>query len=224
MKKVLVGCLVVVVLGIVALVGAGFFVYRATAPMVQNAREYLAGLSELGKLSDLERDVKNQAPYTAPSSGELTEAQVQRFARVQDGVRKEMGQRFDQINAKYKHLENSNPDQAVATFTEAMAALKEVATVLVDARRLQVNAMNQEGFSQSEYEWVRDRVFQAAGVEAVSKIPLDKITEALKNQTNIEDLEAPEVPKPDVPEKNRELVKPYLNRVNEWVPLAFFGL
>ena len=31
-------------------------------------------------------------------------------------------------------------------------------------------------------------------------------------------------PKAEVPEKNRELVKPYLSGWTSWIPLAFFGL
>ena len=35
----------------------------------------------------------------------------------------------------------------------------------MQARRYQVDALNQEQFSQAEYCWVRDRIFQAAGMK-----------------------------------------------------------
>ena len=47
---------------------------------------------------------------------------------------------------------------------------------------------------------------------------------AVREGTGMEDFSAPRVPTRDVPEKNRELVKPYLKQMDEWIPLAFFGL
>ena len=105
-----------------------------------------------------------------------------------------------------------------------MNSLREIGGIFVDARRYQVEALNKEQFSQAEYSWVRDRVFQAAGVEAVSRVDLKSLAEAAKQNTGLTDLQAPELPKVEVPEKNRALVKPHLSRMDEWIPLAFFGL
>jgi hypothetical protein len=220
MKKVLVGCLVVIVLCVIALGVGGFFLYRAASPVIDNARNYLQGLSELGKL---EKEIKNQSPYSAPASGELTEAQVQRFVRVQDSVRAALGQRMTEIDEKYKHLKNTEGGQQ-PSFTEVMAALSELGNVFLQARRFQVNALNTEGFSQEEYSWVRDRVFQAAGVEVTNMIDLRKLEDAVERGTGIEDIGVDRLPRSNVPEKNRALVKPHLSKMDDWIPLAFFGL
>jgi hypothetical protein len=71
---------------------------------------------------------------------------------------------------------------------------------------------------------VRDRVFQAAGVEITRSVDLKKLEEAVRNGTGIQDIRAPEIPMPRVPEKNRALVKPHLTKMDDWLPLAFFGL
>ena len=42
--------------------------------------------------------------------------------------------------------------------------------------------------------------------------------------TGIDDIKAPTIPTMSVPEKNRALIKPYLDRMDQWIPLAFFGL
>ena len=222
MKKLLIGCLVIVVLGVVAFMAGGYFLYRAASPMVQSARDAWTRMSELG---EIEKDIKNTASYAAPASGELTEAQMQRFARVQDGVRAALGQRFDEIEKKYESL-NTDVEKGgrEPSFTEAMSALSDMATVFVQARRYQVEAMNKEGFSQAEYTWVRSQVFQAAGMEVTNMIDLKKMQEALRTGTGIDDIGAPDVPTLKVPEKNRALVKPYLEKMDEWIPLAFFGL
>ena len=45
-KKLLAGCLVVLVLGVIVAVVGGYFLYRAASPMLQNARNYLEGMAE----------------------------------------------------------------------------------------------------------------------------------------------------------------------------------
>lgn len=222
MKKLLVGCLAIAVLGVVLLAAGGYFLYRAASPMIQSARDFAAGLAEMG---DIDREIKNTSAYAAPASNELTPAQVERFVRVQESVRKALGDRMKEIDEKYKRFNvEEGGNQTAPSITEAISALKDMANVFVQARRFQVNALNQEGFSQAEYSWVRDRVFQAAGVELGSHIDITKIEEAVRNGTGIQDIEAPDLPKPDVPAKNRELVKPHADKMGEWLPLAFFGM
>jgi hypothetical protein len=218
-KKLLVGCLVIVVLGAVVFAVGGYFLYRAATPVLENARNYVRGMSELG---ELEKEILNTAAYAPPESGELTDAQMQRFVRVQDSVRASLGQRFNEIEAKYQHLKADRQQQP--SVSEVVSALGDMANVFVQARRFQVHALNQEGFSQAEYTWVRDRVFQAAGMEITSMIDLQKLGEAVREGTGIENIGAPKVPSPKVPEKNRALVKPHLDKMEHWIPLTFFGL
>lgn len=221
MKKLLVGCLVIAVLGAIVVAVGGYFLYRAASPVLENARTYLEEMSELG---ELDKQITNTAPHAPPETGELTEAQVVRFVRVQDGVRAALGQRFNEIEQKYQHLKANAEARQQPTVSEMLSALSDIANVFVQARRFQVNALNQEGFSQVEYSWVRDRVFQAAGMEVTSMVDLKKLESAVREGTGIDNIGAPRVPSPDVPEKNRALVKPHLSKMDEWLPLAFFGL
>lgn len=219
MKKLLVGCLVILVLGGVILAVGSYFLYRAASPLIEDARQYVQGMSEL---DDLERRITNRASYTLPASGELTESQVQRFVRVQEHVRAELGQRFSQIEERYRRLNTG--DRQDVPFTELLGSLREIAGVYVEARRYQVDALNREAFSQEEYSWVRDRMFQAAGMEIGSRIDLGKLEEAVREQTGLEGARADRLPMRDVPAANRALVKPYVDRMDEWLPLVFFGL
>lgn len=221
MKKLLIGCLVILVLGGVLLAVGAYMLYRAASPVMEDARNYLRGMAELG---ELEKDIVKRVEYAPPSSGELTEAQMERFVRVQDGVRAALGQRMTEIEEQYKHLKANAPNAQQPTMSEALGALREIASVFVQARRYQIDALNREGFSQSEYSWVRDRVFQAAGVEVTHMIDLQRVERAIREGTGISTIGAPRGPRIDVPEKNRALVKPYLGRMDNWIPLAFFGL
>ena len=223
MKKLLAGCLVVAVLGAVALAVAGFFAWRMAQPYVEDAGEYVAGFRRLGDLSELDRRVANTAPYAPSETGELSDAQVDRFVRVQEQVRGALGARFSELQAKYQHLEGEMSDgRRTLSFTEAASALTDLSSLVVDARRVQVDAINAQGFSQGEYNWVRTRIYQAAGLEA-SGFSLDDI-QRFARQGTAHGIEIPEVTLPEIPARNRELVRPHVPKLKEWMPLAFFGL
>jgi hypothetical protein len=222
MKKFVIGCLALLGLAAVVVAAGSYFLYRAATPYIEDARGYLRGLAELG---ELEKGIVNTSPHTAPVSGELTEAQMQRYARVQDHVRTALGQRMKNFEEKYKHLSGNGADTTTQpSFRDVMSALGDLANVFVEARRYQVDALNKEGFSQREYTWVRQQVFEAAGMEVANMVDLTQIERAVRDGTGVEDFKAPRLPEPDVPAKNRELVKPYLKHFDEWLPLAFFGL
>lgn len=223
MKKLLTGCLVILVLGAIALSIGVYVAYRAASPAVQSARDYLDRFSQLG---ELQKEIKNQTPFNAPATGELTKEQVDRFARVQSFVRSALGERFDEIEAKYKRLEanagnSSAPPQP--SMSEVMSAFRELAGAVFDARRWQIEALNRERFSSAEYSWVRARVYAAAGANVLS---LEQLAQAARRGTGIDSIQAPKRDLVDlkVPERNRELLKPHLKQLDEWLPLAFFGL
>ena len=220
MKKFVIGCLVVLVLAAVVVAAGSYFLYRAASPYIEDARNYVRGLSELG---ELEKEIKNTSPHTPPASGELTEAQVQRFGRVQEHVRNALGQRMREFEEKYKDLSSNSTTKREPSFTELMNGLRDLANVFLDARRYQVEALNKEGFSQPEYSWVRLRVFEAAGIEVANMMDLSKMQQAIRDGTGVENI-TPDLPTPDIPARNRELVKPYMDKFDEWLPLAFFGL
>ena len=221
MKKLLAGCLVVVALGVVVAVAGSYLLYRAASPFIEDARSYLSGMAQL---EEIERDVAKIDPYTPPPSGELTEEQVLRFARVQQHVRASLGQRMREIEEKYQHLKANAPSDARAGLTDLLSGLKDISSVYVHARRYQVDALNKEGFSQEEYSWVRDRMYQAAGLELSSRIDLQKLEDAVRRETGAGDILQDRLPRANVPPRNRELVKPYIAQMQDWLPLLFFGL
>jgi hypothetical protein len=216
MKKVLIVCLVLFLLIGAAAISAGyFFIYKP-------AKQYIATFTQLQVLPKLEADVKNQATYIAPNNGELTTAQVQRFLDTQQAIRAHLGQRVDQIGAKYRWLEKSADSKERPPVSELVGALKEMAGLIVEAKRAQVDALNQQHFSVSEYEWTRARVYEASG------IPLD-----LSFQAAIREAAAGKMPAFDklgqansavVPDANRALVSPHLKQLTDSAGLAFFGL
>ncbi|MGE0043519.1 MAG: hypothetical protein AB7H88_19605 [Vicinamibacterales bacterium] len=229
MKKLLGGCLVAGLLLGAGLAVAGYFAYRAARPTLDSARAYLAGLSGLGDLSAVEAELTRTEAYAPPATGELTADQVARFVRVQQHVRDALGARMDEIEAKYRNLKLNRDDAQAASVADALRALGEVSRVVVDGRRFQVEALNRERFSRTEYEWVRARVYQAAGHELAGGLDLGQVERLARGGladagVAVPDVRLPSVPLPEVPARNRELVRPVADRLGEWLPLAFFGL
>lgn len=218
MKKILAGCLVVLVIAAIGFAAAGFYAYRAMRPMIDNAANYMDKAREVAKLSD---DIKIKTPFEAPANGELTQQQVERFIAVQTRVRSDLGDRWGQVEKKSQELKaKADANSKDLSFSEFTSVFSDIANIWLEARQSQVTALNIQRFSESEYEWVRNRVYEAAGVELAGQIDLSKI-EALAGSQGVT---VPKVDLPKVPEKNIELVKPHAAKIKEWIPMAVLGL
>jgi hypothetical protein len=220
-QKLLVGCLVVIVLAVIALGVGGFFAYRAASPALQQARDYVTNLGRLGELADLDKQITRRGAFDAPANGELTESQVTHFVKVQQHMREGLGTRMKDIETKYQGLSKDSSRQP--TPSELFSGLADIAGLFVDARRYQVEALNSEGLSQAEYDWVKGRVYAAAGMQLASGVDLRQLEKMAKDGAEQVGVTPPSLPSPDVPERNRELVKPHLAEMKGWLPLAFFG-
>jgi hypothetical protein len=225
MRKFLAGCLVGLVLIAVAGSVAAYLVWRAARPVVDSVTHVADGLKGLRAADDIERELTNRAAFSAPQSGELTPEQVARFIRVQHQVRAALGSRIDAFTAKYRELSGVAADgsPSVPSLPQLIAGLSDVPVVYLDALRAQVQAMNAEGFSRDEWSWVRLRVYQAAGLDAVRYDARD-LERAIKSVADGVQARVPEVTLPDAPARNRELVKPYVGELTTWLGMAVFGL
>ena len=108
MKKVAIGCGIVLIL--LAIVGGGvsWYVYH-------KAKSYISGFAELGKIPDIERGVTNTTAFTAPETGDLTAEQLDRYLKVQDKVRTMLGEQYTKLDAQYKELaDRLNKNQGTA--------------------------------------------------------------------------------------------------------------
>jgi hypothetical protein len=225
MKKLLVGCLVVVVLlGIAGVVGA-YFLWRAAKPMVESATALAGNLTRFSEAAALEDRLTSTARYQGPASDEITPAQLERFLRVQAHVKRTLGERAEAFKEKYKEIGSTRPDgtETPPSLSQLLAGLSDLSGIYLEARRAQVDALNTEGFSREEYSWVRTRVYQAAGVEVVRFEPRE-LERLLKQAAAGTEVDAPDVRLPDVPAANRALVKPHAAQLMEWVAMASFGL
>ncbi len=217
MKKWVFGCLG---LFIIVAVGGGYAAYRF---LYLPGKAYVQSFTQLKVVPELNAQVTNKASYTPPAGNVLNAATVERFVRAQQAIQTQMGARLQELDLKYKSLAErlQNKDEK-PTFGEAMSVLKDVTGLFVDAKHAQVQALNANGFSLAEYEWTRARVYDALGMPmntTMQQIISDASAGRMPDVKKLQD-----TTQVQVPEKNRELVKPYTKELTEGAPLAFFAL
>lgn len=224
MKKFAIGCLIVLALGLVV---GGVGMYFAYDRLIKPGIAMVASFRELARLGEIEKDIKSTAAFSAPANGELTEAMVSRFVKVQQHIEQKLGPRLKELKAKselVQQLDNgNNGSKGKFTFTDVATGIKDLVATILEAKSAQVEALNQSDFSLKEYEWVRNQAYAAVGIAAVG-IDMKKLA-AEAQAGNVTSLPKPERDVTgDVPARNKELVAPYEKQLQSWAPLAFFGL
>jgi hypothetical protein len=213
-KKLAIGCVVLLALGVVGAGGASYYAYRKVSST-------FAGFAELGSLPALERSVRNQRPFTPPPSGEPSQAQVARLLEIQGAVRGRLGAKADEIERRYHRLLAKDKATAV-DLPELLSAYRDLAGGYLDAKRAQVDALNGAGLSLAEYRWIRSRSYAALGMPL-----LDVDVSGM-----IEDVKAgrePAMPAARLTGDSasaalRARVEPHRKALEANVGLAFFGL
>jgi hypothetical protein len=222
LKKVAIGCSAALLIFFVLAAALGYyFVYRP-------ASAYIASMRQFAEIPEIEKNVANTAPFTAPDNNELTEDMVKRFVQVQEAMEARLGTRSADLKTKYDQLEQAQKREGrQPTLTETLGALKDLSGIIVEAKRAQVDALNGVRFSLDEYRWVRGRVYAAAGVP-LTELNLrdfepEKVAAAARSGSTPAPVQNAAI-EGEVPERNRELVKPYAAKMQQWVALGFFGL
>lgn len=218
MKKLAIGCgVVLLLLGIVA-AGATYYVIR-------QARAVFAQLQALDRVPEIERGVRARAGYEPPASGEVTTAQVEKLMKVQSLVRQRLGQRFNELEGKYKALMDKK-EATVVDLPAILGAYRDVAAAWMEAKRSQVDALNAVDLSLDEYKWIREQCYRALGAPYmdfdVAKI-VEQIRSGAANMANPPGQIRGSIG-PAGPEANRKAIEPFKKQLQENLALASFGL
>jgi hypothetical protein len=106
--------------------------------------------------------------------------------------------------------------------TEALGALGDLGSLIVEAKRAQVEALNSAGFSLDQYNWTRKVVYEAAGLPM--SIDFSQVIAKASSGEKLDSTTMQEAAFGDVPQHNKELVSPHVEKLRERAGLAFFGL
>ena len=216
MKKFAIGCGIVLLVVGLAGAGAAYYLYRQVSSTV-------AQFAELGQIPDLERSVRNRAPYTPPVSEELTESQIEKLVQVQAEVRRRIGERMKDFQAKYKTLAEKN-DATIVDAPALMRAYSDLAATWLDAKRGQIEALNAAGLSLDEYRWIRDQAYRALGQPFVDLDIAKIVDEARRGITSETAGQLRGAIGPSGPQSNRALIERFKKQLEENLALASFGL
>lgn len=215
MKKVGIGCAIVGGVMVIALVVAGMWAART-------AKDYLEGYAELSKIPELNEQVANQSPYQAPADGRLTARQVEQYVSVQQSIREELGRRFRALEEKYDRLsETVEAEGRDANVREILQAWSDIVALVMDAKRAQVDALNETNLSLQEYHWIRTQTLMALGYGAIG-FDLEALAEDPSNVLNA--AQQADTPDMEAMQHNRALLTDYEESMEDWIALGFFGL
>ncbi len=214
MKKLAIGCGVALLITGIAGAGVAYYVYRQVSTTV-------AQFAELGRIADIEKDVRNRVSFTPPSTEELTEAQLEKLAQVQTHVRQKLGERIKAFEAKYQALAEKK-DATLADAPALLNAYRDLAATWMDAKRSQVEALNNANLSLDEYRWIRTQAYRALGQPFVD-LDIAKIIEDAKRGVTEQAGQLRGAIGPDGPEANRKLVEKFKKLLEDNIALASFG-
>ncbi|MFY2764177.1 hypothetical protein [Arenimonas sp. MALMAid1274] len=156
-KKWLSGCLIVIVVLLLGLAAAWWFVLR---PMWNAGSEWVGEAKAWTQTLDLGEGVVNKEPFTAPDDGRLTPEQVQALVQVQQVFVQEMGADLGQLAERVRQAQALRQG-GEASFQDMAAAYSEMTRLLKRAREAQLKGVNQAGLSREEYHFIRSQALAA---------------------------------------------------------------
>jgi len=156
-KKWLVGCLAVILVVVLGIGAAWWFVLR---PMWSAGSDLVQGAKDWATTVDLGKDIINTTPYTPPADGRLTPAQVQSLVQVQEVFVAEMGADLGRLAQRAREAQ-ALKNGGEASFQDVATAYSELSSLLRRARDAQAKGVNQAGLSRDEYAFIRRQAFAA---------------------------------------------------------------
>jgi hypothetical protein len=206
-KKLLTGCLVVV---LVLVIGAGAAWWFLLRPMWSAGGEMLSGAKDWATSLDLGKDITNQAPYDPPADGRLTPAQVEALVRVQEVVVSEMGSDLRLLAERARAAQAARSAEQPPSLADMSTAYRETAALLGRLKAAQAAGVNAAGLSREEYAFVRR--------QAIAALPLLVDVQAVPGLPGIPGLSAG-APEDDAAREaarhNAELLRPHLPLLRE---------
>jgi hypothetical protein len=220
MKKWVFGCLG---LFLVLAAAGGYVAYRF---VYLPGKAYVQSFTQLKVVPELNAQITNKSAYTPPADNVVSSASVERVVQVQRAVQTRMGERVKELEARFKFLEErARASGGEPSFREAVEALKEITALFIDAKKAQVDALNAQNISLAEYEWTRARAYEALGLPmdfTLQQIIRDVSAGKVPDAEALEKMQAGQTV--EVPERNRDAVKPFAKELTDGAALAFFAL
>jgi len=224
MKKFAIGCLIVFVIlgGIVGVLGYQF--------VVKPSMKLAAEVQELSDLESLNSNITNTTSFTIPESNELTDTQVSDFMTSIKFIGEDLQDEYEIL--KNNSIFSDDPeDMSNANFFDIIKDItgmsQQMITIIKEGKLAEIKAINDIGYSLEEYNWIRERVIEAAGLDSYD-FSIDQFTK-LEEQSDSQILEFSDsspienIDLTNIPQKNIDLVQPYIDELSYFIDLTQFN-
>jgi hypothetical protein len=176
-------------------------------------------VNDLRKATQFDAQVQKQAPYTPPVGG-LSQAQVKRLLTVQRQVTSALGERFSKVERRFSELTQKASGQDQIDYRQMLDLFRDSGALIVEAKQLQVRALNAQGFSLEEYRWVRQQAYSGLGLGVPNVKPEDLLDQIARGDLKAV-LELVRSPESTV---NSRLVEPSRKELESYYPFTWFGM
>lgn len=178
---------------------------------------------EFEQIGQLNQEIQNQSPFTPPADKSLTEDQVRALVEVQRSMYENITSRFEEIREKVREIEEkAGPDGQVGVFeaVRLVRSLHDAIGMIRQAKIYQVQALNDQGLSLAEYEFIRNTVVASVGGGNI--LNFTELRENLMQGQGLE-MEDPQLSREQI-EANLAVIAPFREQLDETIGLAFLGL
>jgi hypothetical protein len=142
--------------------------------------------------------------------------------QVQTRVRQRLGANAAAIERNYKSLLDKKQND-ITDMPALLSAYRDLAHALIDAKRAQVEALNDTGLSLDEYRWIRNQAYRALGVPLVD-MDIAQIVEQARNGGQPGTVTLGGAFTGTGSASNLKLVEKFRKPLEDYLPLATFGL
>ena len=165
-----------------------------------------------------EQRLQNRAEFVPSASG-LTKEQVDRFVTVEEDVQSRLATGAAVLARKHDELERASETGSLSV-RATLLVFGEIKQIYLNAKIVQIDAMNRAHFSKAEFEWVRKHLYRAAGLR-LTQLDVSEILAGDRDATVIVQRFTPDEA---AGVGNESLARPLAPKLEAWLPLAFFGL
>lgn len=205
MPKILLGCLIVLALVVVGGGTIGYFM------VFKPAYEFASDVGTFStEFSELNEQIAREPRYQPPLEGMLSASQFQRFLAAQRDMLTGMEGRLSELKSQWEEMQAQiDRQERDVNILEMVTAYRDLADLVLEAKRQQVEALQAHDFSLEEYLYVRNTVYRALGE--------DIAVASFGQQGN------PPMAR-QLPDEVLAMVRPHREELMEGYVLAWFGL
>ena len=210
------GCGLTLVILVIVLGFGGYFAIKFVGGKIVGASSEFKRLSEI---VTLDNDIVNQSVYTPPEDGLMSLEQRDALVRIQNEISAAIGPEQEQIIQSFIALaKETDSVNDIKKFPKLISLSRKLIGPLNRAKEAQINAINREGISREEYQWLRAQAMSVFGIPAM-KFSLKQLL-GISN----EDAPAESLKVLKSHPQNRELLENHEELLRKTLPLSAVGL